>query len=96
MNKMVRVHLLFHGRVQGVGFRLFAQQEATNRQVVGWVRNVGDTQVEAEAEGTPASIQALLDATRQGPELARVDQCDVQWIPILETEHSYKILESVR
>ena len=32
-------HVMFHGRVQGVGFRAFVEQAASDRGLEGWVRN---------------------------------------------------------
>jgi len=49
----VRIHYIFHGTVQGVGFRYKACYSAKNRGVTGWVRNCSDGTVEMEAEGPP-------------------------------------------
>ena len=38
----VRIHYIFHGTVQGVGFRYKACYSAKNRGVTGWVRNCSD------------------------------------------------------
>lgn len=67
-----------HGRVQGVGFRLFVQRAAERLALVGWVRNLPDgRQVEFEAEGEAAAIEELLAQVRQGPRAARVGRVDV-------------------
>ena len=34
----IRIHYIFHGTVQGVGFRYKACYSAKNRGVTGWVR----------------------------------------------------------
>ena len=52
----VRIHYIFHGTVQGVGFRYKACYSAKNRGVTGWVRNCSDGTVEMEAEGYPADM----------------------------------------
>lgn len=56
----VRIHYIFHGTVQGVGFRYKACYSAKNRGVTGWVRNCSDGTVEMEAEGYPADIAAVI------------------------------------
>ena len=61
------------GRVQGVGFRLWAVREARRRGLRGWVRNRSDGSVEALAIGEPAAIDAFVEACRRGPGMARVD-----------------------
>jgi acylphosphatase len=78
---MNRVHVIVHGRVQGVGFRLFAVQEATRRGLAGWVRNKGEEEVEIVAEGSKEQLQDFLSVLRQGPALACVQSWEVQWQP---------------
>lgn len=68
------VRFLVRGRVQGVGFRYFAQRHAREQGLAGWVRNREDGAVEGEAAGSPAAIERFLAALRQGPRSARVDE----------------------
>lgn len=53
--------------VQGVGFRWFAQREATRLGLAGWVANQSDGSVLAIAEGPAAAIDALVAAFHEGP-----------------------------
>ncbi len=55
------------GRVQGVGFRAFAQQTAREAGVRGWVRNLPDGRVETAVEGEESAVRQYLDALRRGP-----------------------------
>jgi len=76
----VRTHIWVRGRVQGVGFR--AHVEYSARQIgglAGWVRNVGYDTVEAVAEGQRADVERLVEAMKQGPRGARVDESKVEW-----------------
>ncbi|MET1052217.1 MAG: acylphosphatase [Mycetocola sp.] len=73
----IRRHALISGRVQGVGFRYWARGEAERLGVRGWVRNRADGSVEAELEGDPAAVGAMLDSLRHGPPGAVVDGIDV-------------------
>ena len=43
------------GRVQGVGFRLFAEAEAAREGLHGWVQNLPDGRVEVSVEGEAES-----------------------------------------
>lgn len=69
-------HLVFRGRVQGVGFRAFVHGEAERRAVGGWVRNRRDGTVEAVFEGPDDTVRALIENCRRGPLSARVDAVD--------------------
>ena len=55
------------GRVQGVGFRWFVEEEARAIGLAGWVRNLDDGRVEAYAVGTPAQLDRLAARMHQGP-----------------------------
>lgn len=49
-------HIIFTGRVQGVGFRFAAFHAANRYQLTGWVRNCTDSSVEMIAQGRPDKI----------------------------------------
>jgi acylphosphatase len=61
------------GRVQGVGYRFFAERAARELGVCGWVRNLPDGRVEAVVEGDDAAIARFLERLRQGPRGSRVE-----------------------
>lgn len=66
------------GRVQGVGFRYTAVQEARRQGLTGWVRNREDGSVEGLAQGEQAALDRFRAWLQQGPSLASVDR--VEWI----------------
>ena len=74
IRRIVRVH----GSVQGVGFRMDAAREAERLGAAGTVRNLWDGTVEADVEGSPEVVEAMLDHIRHGPPSARVDGIDVR------------------
>jgi len=65
------------GRVQGVGFRYFAEAAAAREGLHGSVRNLPDGRVEAVAEGEAESVERFERAIRHGPPGARVDHVEV-------------------
>jgi acylphosphatase len=70
------------GRVQGVGFRYFAQREATRLGLAGYVRNdANGRRVEVVAEGTRVTLDRLLICLNDGPDGAYVERVDVSWGP---------------
>ena len=77
MEANARAHVIIHGRVQGVFFRLETRKAARRFGATGWVRNLPDGNVEAVMEGPAASVASLLEWCRQGPRMARVDKLDV-------------------
>jgi acylphosphatase len=62
----VRVVALVDGQVQGVGYRWFARQAATERGVSGSATNLPDGRVEVVLEGPPDDVRAVL-AELSGP-----------------------------
>lgn len=76
---MERLHLIIHGRVQGVFFRHHSRQEAARLGLAGWVRNRPDGTVEAVAEGERSALEQFLAWCRQGPPMASVDRVDADW-----------------
>ena len=62
------------GRVQGVGFRYFAQDAARREGLHGYVMNRDDGTVEAVAEGDAESIERFERALHRGPSRARVER----------------------
>lgn len=60
MNQAAK-HVIFKGRVQGVGFRYTTQRAANRYDLTGTVRNLPDGTVEALMQGTVPNIQACLD-----------------------------------
>jgi acylphosphatase len=67
------VHLIIHGRVQGVGYRAFTKARASSLGLSGWVRNRTDGTVEAIISGAKEKIDEVLVALHDGPLAARVD-----------------------
>lgn len=61
---MVRAEIIFHGRVQGVGFRATARHIASSFSVSGWVRNEPDRTVRLVAEGDTREVGAFIEAIR--------------------------------
>ncbi len=74
-----RVHLIIHGRVQGVAFRYSAEDVANRVGVAGWVRNLHNGTVEIIAEGQRSELEELIKWCQHGPSLARVTDVEVDW-----------------
>lgn len=79
----IRQHLIFYGRVQGVGFRYRAKYVAEHLGIIGWVRNEWDGTVEMEAQGTLSQINEMLRLINQGSYI-EVQDLKRKEIPIQE------------
>lgn len=72
------LHLIVHGRVQGVFYRDTMRREAQALGVCGWVRNRSDGTVEAMVRGEAAAVDAIVRWAWRGPEHARVERVEIE------------------
>lgn len=77
---------LARGRVQGVGYRDFAQRAARELGVNGYVRNLDDGSVEVYAAGEAAQLHKFVGRLYAGPRGADVRSLEVEDVPVLEYE----------
>ena len=54
----------YSGHVQGVGFRYTTRSIARRYEVTGYVRNLGDGQVELVVEGSTSVLSTILEDLR--------------------------------
>jgi len=78
---MGAVEVLVGGRVQGVGYRNFAQRRAQERRLTGYAVNLPDGRVKIRAEGDLGAIEQFVRELGKGPPLARVERVDVSAVP---------------
>ena len=79
-------HLIVRGRVQGVFFRVSAQEVADSLNLQGWARNCSDGSVEILAQGDPKKLDKFIEWCRKGPASASVTQVDLDWVMPEETQ----------
>ena len=73
------VHIIIKGKVQGVSFRYFTLNEAQKLNIVGWVRNKPDGNVEAVAQGDETKLELFINILKQGSSFSRVDNVALDW-----------------
>jgi acylphosphatase len=76
-----RLDARIRGRVQGVGYRVFALREAMALGLAGWVANRADGSVHVVAEGPRHALEALLERLDEGPPSGWVDEVVTRWEP---------------
>lgn len=86
---MVRKHIYFSGRVQGVGFRFQASWAAKRLDLTGWVRNLDDGRVEMEIQGEPFVIDRMLETLSEDSYI-RISDIDSVEIPLVEGERKFR------
>lgn len=87
---MKRIRINIYGRVQGVSYRFEARTMARYIGVKGFVKNMYDGSVYIEAEGKEGALQDYIAWCRRGPDAARVENIEIQDIP-LSNDKSFNI-----
>ena len=77
----IRKHIIFYGRVQGVGFRYYAVQKANQLGLTGWVKNLYEGSVEMEVEGQEELIDQLI-IFLQNRTYIWIERIDAKKIPL--------------
>ena len=88
----VRAHVFISGRVQGVFFRAWTEEEAVKRGITGWVRNLADGRVEAVFEGEKEAVEEMVNLCWKGPPGARVTNVEVKWEPYTGEFTDFRII----
>ena len=86
-----QVHVFYSGQVQGVGFRLTAEETAREFGVVGWVKNLRDGRVELVAEAEEQGLKTFLEKIRRGPMRNFIKQVELSWSEAGNTFDEFEI-----
>ena len=86
-----RVHVYYSGRVQGVGFRVTAEEVAEAMAVVGWVKNLRDGRVELIAEADETTLEQYLQSLRNGPMKNFIVNVEATWGPATNAFNTFCI-----
>ena len=79
MADLASVQVIVYGYVQGVFFRAFVSQRATQLGLTGYVRNLPRGTVEVNAEGERKQLDQLISYLKVGPPGARVEKVVTKW-----------------
>ena len=89
---IIRKHIRFYGRVQGVNFRYTSSNIARKLGLTGWVRNEYDGSVEMEAQGTSELINQLIDEMKNVSPYIVIDNIEQNVIPTKQDETEFNIV----
>lgn len=71
------INITVFGRVQGVLFRYSTEEEANKLSLKGYAKNTEDGSVYIEAEGEEENLKELVNWCKNGPQLAKVENIEV-------------------
>jgi len=74
---MKAIHLVIHGKVQGVFFRKHTFEKANELRLKGIVRNLPDGSVEVFAQGDDDRIRELIEWCYKGSPSSKVETVEV-------------------
>ncbi|MBI3320639.1 MAG: acylphosphatase [Candidatus Omnitrophica bacterium] len=86
-----QAHVSYSGRVQGVGFRMTAEETAKRFGVVGWVKNLRGGRVELVAEAEEKILSQFLEAIRNGPMKSFINEVEVSWAEASGAFREFKV-----
>jgi acylphosphatase len=81
MEEKLLYKILVRGSVQGVGFRWGAANEARNRGINGFVKNLSDGSVYIEAEGYREQLNAYVEWCKKSPGFSFVESVKADAFP---------------
>ena len=77
------------GRVQGVGYRSFAEEWGNRLGLVGYIKNLADGRVEAYAVGNPERLHDFKGHLEEGPAAASVNGIEESELDVDSTYKSF-------
>lgn len=89
---MIRAHVFIEGRVQGIFYRVWTQQQAKSLGLSGWARNLADGRVEAIFEGPKARVEEMVKKCHKGPGSAGVENVNVNWEKVTGKFDGFEII----
>ena len=82
------LHLVFHGNVQGVGFRATARRKAQELGLTGIVRNLADGSVELIAQGKEEELKSLVQFLHHHFAIEKMKE---KYLPVTQTYQGFTV-----
>lgn len=81
-----KIQAIASGKVQGVGFRMYTQNQAEQLGVVGFVQNLSDGTVKIVAAGEDDKVDALINWAKSGSPPADVEDLQTETMKYQQRE----------
>jgi acylphosphatase len=89
---MIELQAIVTGKVQGVMYRAYIQEAATNLELVGYVENQPDGTVLVVAQGNPDVLKEFVEYLYEGSSLSQVSSVAVDWGSVSKTYFEFSVL----
>lgn len=89
---MIELRATVSGKVQGVMYRTYVQEAATNLALVGYAKNEPNGTVTVVAQGTPDVLKEFVEYLYEGSSLSSVETVAVDWGSIYKTYDEFSVL----
>ena len=83
--------ILLSGRVQGVGFRYFAESVAGKYSIKGYVKNTRVGKVEILCQGKEKEVGTFIDEVSKGPAFSVITEIIKQEVTDNKTYNTFEI-----
>lgn len=85
-------HLIFKGRVQGVGFRATTRHHALAMGLAGTVKNLADGAVEVYLQASLEQVEEFVERLQGDGGMGEVEQVVVEPVSLFKKESGFRIL----
>lgn len=92
LSAMVEIQCVVTGKVQGVAYRTYVQESATELELVGYVKNLSDGTVSVVAQGKPEVLKAFVEYLHEGSLMSVVEGVAVDWGSANKTYSEFSLL----
>ena len=89
---MIQMRCVIFGKVQGVQYRVYAQDSAVELDLVGQVKNLPDGTVEVLAQGMPDTLKEFVEYLYEGSLSSMVESVSVDWQTVDKTFTEFSVL----
>jgi acylphosphatase len=89
---MIEMLATVSGKVQGVRYRTYVQESATELGLTGYVKNLQNGTVEVVAQGLPDVLKEFVEYLNEGSLLAKVEGVAIDWKTARVTYTEFSVL----
>lgn len=89
---MIELQATVTGKVQGVRYRAYVEQAATELGLVGLVKNMPNGEVYVVAQGLPDVLKTFVEYLHEGSVLSKVSGVAVEWRNAVKNYYDFSVV----